>query len=85
MISSSISVALVSPVTVKTKNKNVDNLQNLKNNDLHDKNDLSPRIIELRKKIQSEEYLNSAVMRIAQVMSNMLMERETSEELKLQD
>lgn len=45
--------------------------------------DLPPRILELRKKIQSEEYLDSAIQRIAQVISSKLMEN--SEELKLRD
>ena len=43
--------------------------------------ELSPRLLELRKKIYSEEYLNSAIMRIAQVISGHLVEN--SEELKL--
>lgn len=45
--------------------------------------EISPRILELRKKIQSEEYLNSAIQRIAQVISNKLVEN--SEELKFRD
>ncbi|MBE6351810.1 MAG: hypothetical protein J6R03_01665 [Treponema sp.] len=45
--------------------------------------ELSPRLLELRKKIYSEEYLNSAIMRIAQVISGHLVEN--SEELKLRD
>lgn len=44
---------------------------------------LSPRILELRKKIHSEEYLESAIQRIAQVISSKLVEN--SEELKLRD
>ena len=43
--------------------------------------DLSPRILELRKKIQSSEYIDNAIMRIAQVISNKLMEN--SDELKI--
>ncbi len=42
---------------------------------------LSPRILELRKKIQSSEYIDNAILRIAQVISNKLMEN--SEELKI--
>ena len=45
--------------------------------------ELSPRLLELRKKIYSEEYLNSAIMRIAQFISGHLVEN--SEELKLRD
>lgn len=45
--------------------------------------DLPPRILELRKKIHSEEYLESAIQRIAQVISSKLVEN--SEELKLRD
>lgn len=44
---------------------------------------LSPRILELRKKIQSEEYLDNAIQRIAQVISKKLMEN--PDELKLRD
>lgn len=43
---------------------------------------LSPRILELREKIHSEEYLNNAIMRIATVISSKLVEN--CEELKLQ-
>ena len=43
--------------------------------------ELSPRIIELRKKIHSSEYIDNAIMRIAQVISNKLMEN--SEELRI--
>ena len=42
---------------------------------------LSPRILELRKKIQSSEYIDNAILRIAQVISNKLMEN--SEELRI--
>lgn len=45
--------------------------------------DLSPRILELREKIHSEEYLENAIQRIAQVISSKLVEN--SEELKLRD
>ena len=43
--------------------------------------ELSPRILELRKKIKNSEYIDSAIMRIAQVISNKLMEN--SEELRI--
>ena len=46
-----------------------------------DEVELSPRILELRKKIQSSEYIDNAIMRIAQVISNKLMEN--SDELKI--
>ena len=45
--------------------------------------DLPPRLLELRKKIQSQEYLDSAIQRIAQVISNHLIE--DPEELKFRD
>ena len=45
--------------------------------------DLPPRILELRKKIHSKEYLDNAIQRIAQVISNHLIEN--PEELKLLD
>lgn len=45
--------------------------------------ELSPRILELRKKIHSEEYLENAIQRIAQVISTKLTEN--PEELKLRD
>lgn len=48
-----------------------------------DEMELSPRILELRKKIHSEEYLENAIQRIAQVISSKLVEN--PEELKLQD
>ena len=35
---------------------------------------LSPRILELRKKIQNQEYLDNAIQRIAQVISNHLID-----------
>ena len=35
---------------------------------------LSPKVIELRKKIRDEEYLESAIQRIAQVLSSKLVE-----------
>lgn len=44
---------------------------------------LSPRILELRKKIQSQEYIDNAIQRIAQVISNHLIE--TPAELKFRD
>ena len=36
--------------------------------------DLSPRILELREKIQNQEYLDNAIQRIAQVISNHLID-----------
>ena len=45
--------------------------------------DLPPRILELREKIHSEEYLNNAILRIATVISGKLVEN--SEELKFSD
>lgn len=48
-----------------------------------DETKLSPRILELRKKIRSEEYIESAIQRIAQVISNRLIEN--SDELRLRD
>lgn len=44
---------------------------------------LSPKILELRKKIHSKEYLDNAIQRIAQVISNHLIEN--PDELKLRD
>ncbi len=41
------------------------------------------RILELRKKIHSEEYINSAILRIAQVISRKLVE--TQDELILRE
>ena len=35
---------------------------------------LSPRILELRRKIQNQDYLDNAIQRIAQVISNHLIE-----------
>ena len=37
-------------------------------------NGVSPRILELRKKIHNKEYIDSAVQRIAQVISRKLVE-----------
>ena len=45
--------------------------------------ELSPRILELRKKIQSQEYLDNAIQRIAQVISSHLLE--DPDELKFRD
>ncbi|MBR1640011.1 MAG: hypothetical protein IJ688_11555 [Treponema sp.] len=45
--------------------------------------DLPPRILELRKKIQSQEYLDNAIQRIAQVISNHLID--DPDELKFRD
>lgn len=42
---------------------------------------LSPKVLELRRKIQDEEYVNNAIQRIAQVISKKLVE--APEELKL--
>ena len=56
------------------------------NSELLEKTDevsLPPRILELREKIHSEEYLESAIQRIAHVISSKLVEN--SEELKLRD
>lgn len=44
---------------------------------------LSPRILELRKKIHSQEYIDNAIQRIAQVISNHLIENPA--ELKFRD
>ena len=48
-----------------------------------DDQELSPRILELRRKIQNQDYLDNAILRIAQVISNHLIE--DSEELKFRD
>ncbi len=45
--------------------------------------DLPPRILELRKKIQSQEYLDNAIQRIAQVISNHLID--DPDELRFRD
>ena len=45
--------------------------------------DLPPRILELRKKIQNQEYLDNAIQRIAQVISNHLID--DPDELKFRD
>lgn len=44
---------------------------------------LSPRILELRQKIYTSDYLENAIQRMAHVISNKLMEN--PEELKLQE
>ena len=44
---------------------------------------LSPRLLELRKKISTQEYLDNAIQRIAMVISRKLVEN--PEELKLQE
>ena len=44
---------------------------------------MSPRILELRKKIQNQEYLDNAIQRIAQVISSHLIDN--SDELKFRD
>ncbi|MCR4580456.1 MAG: hypothetical protein K5681_08920 [Treponema sp.] len=48
-----------------------------------DEMNLPPRILELRKKIQSQEYLDNAIQRIAQVISNHLID--DPDELKFRD
>lgn len=45
--------------------------------------DLPPRLLEIRQKIQSQEYVDNAIQRIAQVISNHLIE--DSGELKFRD
>ena len=45
--------------------------------------DLPPRILELREKIQNQEYLDNAIQRIAQVISNHLIDN--PDELKFRD
>ena len=42
---------------------------------------ISPRLLELRKKIQDEDYIDNAILRIAQVISRKLVEN--PEELKM--
>lgn len=39
-----------------------------------DKQTLSPKILELRKKIQDENYVNSAIDRIALILSRQIVE-----------
>ena len=48
-----------------------------------DERGLSPRLLELRKKIYTQEYLDSAIQRIAMVISRKLVEN--PEELRLQE
>lgn len=43
-----------------------------------DQCELSPRILELREKIQDKSYLDSAIQRIAQVVSRRLVEEPDS-------
>jgi hypothetical protein len=38
------------------------------------KEELSPRVLELRKKIQDKSYMDTAIQRIAQVISRKLVE-----------
>lgn len=45
--------------------------------------ELPPRLLELREKIKSDEYIENAILRIATVISGRLMEN--NEELKLRD
>ncbi|MBQ5471495.1 MAG: hypothetical protein IIT58_05765 [Treponema sp.] len=44
---------------------------------------LDSRVLELRQKIHDEDYINSAIQRIAQVISRKLVER--PDELKFRD
>lgn len=46
-----------------------------------DEKTISPRLLELRKKIQDEDYIDNAILRIAQVISRKLVEQ--PEELKM--
>ncbi len=48
-----------------------------------DERSLSPRLLELRKKIYTQEYLDNAIQRIAMVISRKLVEN--PEELRLQE
>ena len=48
-----------------------------------DESRLSPRLLELRKKIYTQEYLDNAIQRIAMVISRKLVEN--PEELRLQE
>ncbi|MBR5401121.1 MAG: hypothetical protein IK102_04840 [Treponema sp.] len=48
-----------------------------------DERGLSPRLLELRKKIYTQEYLDNAIQRIAMVISRKLVEN--PEELRLQE
>lgn len=50
---------------------------------LEEEIELSPRLMELRRKIHDEEYLNNAIQRIAQVISKKLVE--DPEELQFRD
>lgn len=50
---------------------------------LERKQEISPRLLELREKIQDKEYLDNAIQRIAQVISRKLVEN--AEELKLRN
>ena len=40
-----------------------------------DEKTISPRLLELRKKIQDEDYIDNAILRIAQVISRKLVEQ----------
>ncbi|MDE5897914.1 MAG: hypothetical protein K2H09_01415 [Treponemataceae bacterium] len=44
---------------------------------------ISPRLLDLRKKIHNKEYVNSAIQRIAQVISRKLVEN--PDELQFRD
>ncbi len=44
---------------------------------------LSPRILELRRKIQNQDYIDNAIQRIAQVISNHLID--DPDELRFRD
>ena len=50
---------------------------------LERKHEISPRLLELREKIQDKEYLDNAIQRIAQVISRKLVE--DPEELQFRD
>lgn len=45
--------------------------------------EISPRLLELREKIQDKEFLDNAIQRIAQVISNRLVDN--AEELKFRN
>ncbi|QTQ16591.1 hypothetical protein [Treponema parvum] len=48
---------------------------NMRKDPAQDRKDaVSPRILELRKKISDNEYVDGAIQRIAQVMSNRLVD-----------
>ena len=53
----------------------------MQSNNAEDKEPLSPKIIELRKKIQDENYINSAIARIALVLSRQIVENHIAKSL----